>query len=475
VNTASPTIVTDDSGNPVDVRSTGAGKLDAGAAANATVTVVPSVLSFGLWNGSRPGAIPLTVTNTSGSSVALALKVATAASSATSAVSIDKSSFTLAAGASMTVSVSLTGSQTLGGSFSGAVNITATGLSLRVPYLYTTPTKTPANLIPMTGTFFDGQAGATSDEGTIAVRLVDTVGAPMVGAPITFSALDGGSFQFSDSVTDANGIAEGLPAFGSDPGSYSYSVTAGALSADIFGFARVPPVIAAQNVINAASLEQGAPVAPGSYIAIQGANLSDFTDYSEFPRLPLQIDYAFVSFDVPGASLSVPGHLSYASADQINVQVPWELQGQTSAQVKVGVSFVNGNVVTIPLSDYTPAFFESGGIAAALDLNYQVITPANPIVRGHVVQLYANGLGPVTNQPASGEAALASPLSITTSDVTVTIGGKTAQVGFHGLAPGFAGLYQVNATVPNDIGTGPQTITVAVGGKTSKVSSIPVQ
>jgi hypothetical protein len=46
-------------------------------------------------------------------------------------------------------------------------------------------------------------------------------------------------------------------------------------------------------------------------------------------------------------------------------------------------------------------------------------------------------------------AALADPLSSTTTLPIVTIGDIAAQVTFSGLAPGFAGLYQVNALVPD--------------------------
>ena len=67
--------------------------------------------------------------------------------------------------------------------------------------------------------------------------------------------------------------------------------------------------------------------------------MSDFTDQSTTSILPLAIDYVNVSFDVPSAGISVPGHLTYVSPTLVNVQVPWELAGQSSAQVKVTIDF----------------------------------------------------------------------------------------------------------------------------------------
>ena len=183
-----------------------------------------------------------------------------------------------------------------------------------------------------------------------------------------------------------------------------------------------------------------------------------------------------MSFDVPSAGISVPGHLTYVSPSQVNVQVPWELQGQTSVQVKVTINYTYGNVVTLPLASFAPAFFEaSPGSVAALDLNYKSIGTSNPAVRGQTVALYVNGLGPVTNTPPSGDPASSTTLSQTASTPTVTIGGVNAPVSFSGLAPGFAGLYQINVTVPSTITAGNQPIVVSIGGQTSKTSGISVQ
>jgi uncharacterized protein (TIGR03437 family) len=176
----------------------------------------------------------------------------------------------------------------------------------------------------------------------------------------------------------------------------------------------------------------------------------------------------------------VPAPIVAVSAGQINVQVPWELAGQTSAQVKVIVdepfgSSIYSNVVAAALANYTPAFFtNSGNVADALDTNFKVITSSNAAVRGQVIQLFANGLGPVNNQPPDGAGAPGNN-STTTQPCTVSIGGQQVTPAFCGLAPGFA-IYQVNVQVPTGISAGSQPITISIGGQTSPSGVvIPVQ
>ena len=58
---------------------------------------------------------------------------------------------------------------------------------------------------------------------------------------------------------------------------------------------------------------------------------------------------------------------------------------------------------------------------------------------------------------------------VTTEEASqVEIGGQKATALFSGLAPGFVGLYQVNATVPQVSGTVPVTINIL------GVTSMPV-
>jgi uncharacterized protein (TIGR03437 family) len=508
VNTAAQDVTTDDVGDTVDVEWLGAGRLDAGLAANANVTLqvidspasanppATTTLNFGFL---KSGAtLPITkqiqIANSGSSAVTLALAVATGTAAAGTTITTDKSTVTVAAGATGTFNVALGGSVPAAGAYSGAVTLQGSGVSLRVPYMFLVSSGVVGNFIPLFGSP-DGNVG--QDALDIAVKLTDPNGVPVSGSPVTFTVSQSGTVTLrsvdgqpscssapsTSSVTcntDNYGVAYVDVLLGSTPTS-SVTITARAAgySQTFSGTIRAQPTISAGGVVDAAT--GTSPIAPGSYVSIYGSNLTEnFTDavtYAPY-ALPLTMDGVTVSFDVPSAKISVPGHLTFVSPGQINVQVPWELQGQTSAQVKVtlyGYSF--GNVVTVPLADTAPQFFAglTPGTVAALDGNNVAVTAANPVKRGQVVQLYMNGLGPVTGGPASGEFASTTALTNTKAqDTAVTIGGQPAQVLFTGLAPSFPGLYQVNAIVPAGISAGIVPISLTIAGATTKPLTLPV-
>jgi uncharacterized protein (TIGR03437 family) len=66
-------------------------------------------------------------------------------------------------------------------------------------------------------------------------------------------------------------------------------------------------------------------------------------------------------------------------------------------------------------------------------------------------------------------------LSIINESVTVTIGGKNAEVTYKGLAPGFAGLAQLNVIVPAGLPPGDQPVFVSVNGNMSNSGLITVK
>ncbi len=299
---------------------------------------------------------------------------------------------------------------------------------------------------------------------------------PVSGVAVSWTSTGSATLLNRVQVTDAYGIATAAPVLGQTPGNYSFTAAAGGQSHTFSGSARRAPSIATGGVVDAASFSSGRAVAPGSYISLFGVGLSESIGVVPTDSLPLTMDFVTVSFDVPSAGISVPGRMVYVSPSQINVQVPWELQGQSAAQVKVTIDFSPGNVVSVPLANYAPAFFEiAAGKAAAVDGNDQIITSANPARGGSTVYLFLNGLGPVTNQPASGQPALDSPLSETTTIPVVTIGGRQATNVHAFLTPTLPGLYQITATVPSGLTAGTQPISVTIGGRTSPTSGLPVQ
>lgn len=80
-------------------------------------------------------------------------------------------------------------------------------------------------------------------------------------------------------------------------------------------------------------------------------------------------------------------------------------------------------------------------------------SPSNPASAGEAILLFATGLG-----------AVSSPANTVSGSVQVNIGGQPATVDFAGMAPGFVGLYQINARVPAGIPAGEATVAISVDG-----------
>jgi uncharacterized protein (TIGR03437 family) len=292
---------------------------------------------------------------------------------------------------------------------------------------------------------------------------------PVVNAPTTFSVQKGGGkIEGGSTATDAIGTAAWIVDIGPQLGDQIFVAKVGGLTQQFEGFARREPIIGANGIVNAASQRLGAGIAPGSYISIYGTDLATTSGVFASPYLPLSLASVSVSFD--SANGSFPGRIHFVSPGQVNVFVPWELQGQTSTKIKVIWTFDTNywtGLVTVPVSPYSPGIFAVTDAAGAL------VNAANPAKRGGSIVIYANGLGPVDIQPATGEPSSAS-LSSSKASPTVTIGSATGQLIFSGLTPASIGLYQVNIGIPATAPSGTQTLTLTIGGQ-STTMSIPVQ
>jgi uncharacterized protein (TIGR03437 family) len=103
--------------------------------------------------------------------------------------------------------------------------------------------------------------------------------------------------------------------------------------------------------------------------------------------------------------------------------------------------------------------------------------PAKP---GDTLTLWAIGLGATSPYVATGQPAPgAEPLARLTSPPVVTFGGgigsPAAIPSYAGLAPGLAGLYQVNVTIPDSLPKGSVNVSLAFGDSTSNAVLIFVQ
>jgi uncharacterized protein (TIGR03437 family) len=224
-------------------------------------------------------------------------------------------------------------------------------------------------------------------------------------------------------------------------------------------------------VVSAASYRQ--PVALGSIIAIFGNFLLPAPVEAS---LPIPTMLGGLSFQY--GALLIP--LFYANSDQANGQVPWELAGQTQASIRATINGQTSAPQTVTLATYAPGLFamngQGTGQGAIVDLNGHLVDWANPAVPGNYVQIYGTGLGSVTNQPQTGAPAPSSPLAETMAMPRVMIGGAPAEVQFSGLAPGFVGLYQINAKVPDGVTSGLAVpVVLTIGGVQSNTVTIAVQ
>jgi adhesin/invasin len=135
--------------------------------------------------------------------------------------------------------------------------------------------------------------------------------------------------------------------------------------------------------------------------------------------------------------------------------------------VQVHYQSALSNVSMVHVASAAPGLFAlAGGRGQGVILNSD-LSPnsiARPAARGSEIVLYATGEGLTTPAIPEGQLAQA-PLPAPVQSVVVRIGGVAAQVRFAGLAPGFAGLLQINVIVPSVAPTGGAVpVELTIGG-----------
>jgi len=469
-----------------------------------TVTADPSTLASGTYNG--------TVTLTTNIGVTTPVPVTFAVGTNTVPITVGPSNlaFAYAQGGTTPAAQTLqvTGSQ----SFSVSVT-TASGGS----WLSVTPTTgsgdatlsasvTPGKLAPATytGTITVTPTSGTaqtvtvtmiiSAEGTLSASpnplafaystgnpppAAQTLSVTAAGQAVAFTATAASSGWLS--VTPTSGTTPASLTVLVDPsnlgaGNYQGSIALNGSSGSLqfavtVNLTVIAPLPVLSSVVNSASY-LGGGIAPGEIVVLFGTAMGPTTGVGatvdktgHFPATLSNVTVTFNGYAAP---------VLYASAGQVNAIVPYELTAGTSATVEVMFGSARSNTLVLPVVATSPGIFSASatgtGDGAILDLNYRLVSAANPVSPGDYIQIFATGQG--LTSPASQDGLiepLTPPWPATTLASGVLIGNLPAAIEYIGAAPGLvAGAVQVNVQVPAGVPSGAVPLILNIGGNGSQ-------
>ncbi len=293
---------------------------------------------------------------------------------------------------------------------------------------------------------------------------------PAEGPPAILGVSTGLGGLYQITATVPSNVAGGAAAIvlsstgQTSPASVSLAVGSGSLL--------IPAVTA---VVNGASF-LGGGVVPGEIATLFGTNLTAITGANITSSLPLPKTFLNDAVIINGSSVPLFAVDNVNGQQQFNFQVPWEVASGPNADIAVTNNGTTSASISVPVLAAQPGIFNYNvagtTFGAILHSNFQLADTAHPATKGETVLIYCTGLGQVSSPPAAGAAASG---QATVAMATVTIGGLSASVSFSGLAPGFVGLYQVNAAVPSGLSSGNQPVVITASGLSSNSVLLPVQ
>lgn len=222
---------------------------------------------------------------------------------------------------------------------------------------------------------------------------------------------------------------------------------------------RDAPSYSGASIVNSADNQPG-PLSPNCIASMYGTGLA----YTTRAVAASDIHGGVLPTVLPGTGVRVlvsgiPASIYYVSPTQINFLVPSNLL-PGPADIQVVLDALAGPDVSVQIAATAPALFQldqQNAIATRPDGS--LITPDNPASPGGVIVLYATGLGQTVPPLSYGEVPTTAMPIQQLSSLQILLAGvavDSTAILYAGVAPGFAGLYQINLRLPDSVGTNPE-------------------
>ena len=222
-------------------------------------------------------------------------------------------------------------------------------------------------------------------------------------------------------------------------------------------------------VQNAASGAASA-VAPGEIVTLRGYGIGPETPAITSGQAPVnQLGGTQVTF----GGIAAP--VFSAQAQQVTVQVPWEIAGQTSTEAVV--TYNGGPPAGVSASAPVVVAMSAPGIYAVANSDGTLNSSTNPAKAGGFITIYGTG-GGVTNQLGitGGLWPITTSLPTLSLLASVSIESTNAILLYAGSAPTLeSGYFQINARVPSGLQASVGDLVVTIGGSSSTAVSIYIQ
>ena len=219
--------------------------------------------------------------------------------------------------------------------------------------------------------------------------------------------------------------------------------------------------------------------APNTFITIYGQNLAFVTK----AITPGDINGGILPTALTGTGVRVlvnqiAADIYYVSPSQVNLLVPTILIGG-AATVQLEVNGVAGPAVSIVLGATAPSLFQiDASTVLATHADGSLVTSDSPAHGNEEIVLWATGLGPTSPAAIPNQVPEIAALLTAFSQFQVLLNGVAVdhiRIAYAGVTPGYAGLFQINLILPQDVPENPE-VRVATADATSPAQRyLPVQ